>query len=139
METIKSLGPLTKAIDLLCQIIDKCTRDAYCTVFDFLSPDAMVYSTKNANEELFPLRAILINSLTEEHIDSGDWEGGWAWIGVFGKFTGSHFRLSQLGIRIPMLAGSLVGIPRSLLKYFVAPWDGYRYSVVHFFKESICQ
>jgi hypothetical protein len=88
METIKSLVPLTKAIDLLFQVVDKRTRDAYRTTFDLLSPGAMVYSTKNANEELFPLRAILINSLTEEHIDSGGWEGGWAWLGIFGKFMG---------------------------------------------------
>jgi hypothetical protein len=59
METMKSLGPLTKAIDLLFQIVDKPT-----------------YPTKSASEELFPLRAILINSLTEEHIDSSDWKGG---------------------------------------------------------------
>src|SRR5579862_5112452 len=102
METMKSLGPLTKAIDLLFQIVDKSTRDAYHAAFDLLSPGATVYSTKYANGELFPLRAILINSLTEEHIDSGDWKGGWAWIGVFGKFTGGNFCLSQLGIQVPM-------------------------------------
>ncbi|KAI9867569.1 MAG: hypothetical protein M1813_008368 [Trichoglossum hirsutum] len=139
METMKSLGPLTKAIDLLFQIVDKRTRDAYHSAFDLLSPGATVYSTKYANEELFPLRAILINSLTEEHIDSGDWEGGWAWIGVFGKYTSGDFCLSQLGIRVPMPAGSIVGIRGSLLKHFVAPWEGYRYSVVHFFKESLRQ
>ena len=72
METMKSLGPLTKAIDLQFQIVDKCTRDAYHAAFNLLSPGATVYSTKDANEELFPLRAIFINSLTEEHIDSGD-------------------------------------------------------------------
>ena len=71
--------------------VDRRTRDAYRAAFDFLSPGATVYSTKYASEELFPLRAILINSLTEEHIDSGDWGGGWAWIGVFGKFTGGDF------------------------------------------------
>ncbi|KAI9869308.1 MAG: hypothetical protein M1813_000097 [Trichoglossum hirsutum] len=38
-----------------------------------------------------------------------------------------------------MPAGSIVGIRGSLLKHFVAPWEGYRYSVVHFFKESLRQ
>jgi hypothetical protein len=99
METMKSLGPLTKAIDLLFQIVDKRTRDVYHAAFDLLSPGATVYSTKYASEELFPLRAILINSLTEEHIDPGNWKGGWAWIGVFGKFTGGNFCLSQLVFR----------------------------------------
>ncbi|KAI9776692.1 MAG: hypothetical protein M1839_009419 [Geoglossum umbratile] len=139
METMKSLGPLTKAIDLLFQVVDKCTRNAYHAAFDLLSPGARIHSTENANEELFPLRAILINSLTEEHVDSGDWKGGWAWLGIFGKFTGGDFCLSQLGIRVPMPAGSIVGIRGSLLKHFVAPWEGYRYSVVHFFKESLRQ
>ncbi|KAI9773295.1 MAG: hypothetical protein M1839_002155 [Geoglossum umbratile] len=139
METMKSLGPLTKVIDLLFQIVDKRTRDAYRAAFDLLSPGATIHSTKNANEELFPLRAILINSLTEEHVDSGDWKGGWAWLGIFGKFTGGDFCLSQLGVRVPMPAGSVVGIRGSLLKHFVAPWEGHRYSVVHLFKESLRQ
>jgi hypothetical protein len=72
METIKYLGPLSKAIDLLFQVVDKHTQDAYHAAFDLLSLGAAVYSTRDTNEELFPLRAILINSLTEEHIDSGD-------------------------------------------------------------------
>ena len=38
-----------------------------------------------------------------------------------------------------MLAGSIVSIRGTLLKHFVAPWEGYRYSVVHFFKESLHQ
>jgi hypothetical protein len=139
METMKSLGPLMGAVDLLFQIVDKRTRDDYLAAFDLLSPGATVYAIKTANEELFPLRAILINSLTEEHTDSGDWEGGWAWIGVFGNFTGGDFCLSQLGIRAPIPASSIVGIRGSLLKHFVTLWEGYRYSVVHFFKESLRQ
>jgi hypothetical protein len=56
---------------------------------------------------------------------------------VFGKFTGGDFCLLQLGIQVPMPAGSIVGIRGSLLKHFVAPWEGYLYSVIHFFKESL--
>ena len=43
METMKSLGPLTKAIDLFFQIVDKRTRDAYRAAFDLLSPSALIY------------------------------------------------------------------------------------------------
>jgi hypothetical protein len=42
-----------------------------------------------------------------------------------------------IGISVPMPAGSIVGIRGSLLKHFVAPRQGQRYSVVHFFKESL--
>ncbi|KAI9868844.1 MAG: hypothetical protein M1813_004695 [Trichoglossum hirsutum] len=59
METMKSLGPLTKAIDLLFQIVDKRTQDAYRVAFDLLSPGSTIYSTKNADEELFPLSSSL--------------------------------------------------------------------------------
>jgi hypothetical protein len=75
----------------------------------------------------------------EEYVDSDDWKGGWAWLGIFGKFTGGDFCLSQLGIRVPMPAGSAMGIRGSLFNHFVAPWEGYRYSVVHFFKENLRQ
>jgi hypothetical protein len=66
-----------------------------------------IATAQNETDELIPLRTILINSLTEEHIDSGDWAGGWAWIGVLGEFSGGDLCLSQLGIRAPMPAGPL--------------------------------
>jgi hypothetical protein len=96
-----------------------------------------IATTKEMSHELFPLRAVLFNTLTEEHIDSGDWERGWARLEILGKFTSGDFCLSQLGISVPMPAGSIVGIRGSLLKHFVAPWQGQQYSVVHFFKESL--
>ncbi|KAH0551655.1 hypothetical protein GP486_007126 [Trichoglossum hirsutum] len=136
-KTIRSLGPLTRAVDLLFQIVDKRTRDGYLAAFDRLDPDVKIATTKEMSHELFPLRAVLFNTLTEEHIDSGDWEGGWAWLGIFGKFAGGDFCLPQLGVSVPMPAGSIVGIRGTLLKHFVTPWQGQRYSVVHFFKESL--
>ena len=56
VKTIRSLGPLTRAIDLLFQIIDKCTRDEYLMAFD---PDVKIATTKEMSRELFPLRAVL--------------------------------------------------------------------------------
>jgi hypothetical protein len=136
-ETIKSLGPLTIAIDACFTAIDKPTRDAYHSAYRGLRPGARVSSTENDKEELFPLRAVLINALTEEHTDAGDWKGGWAWLGVFGNFSGGDICLSQLGVRVPMPEGSIVGLRGRELKHFIARWHGLRYSVVHFFKECL--
>ena len=61
-------------------------------------------------DELFPLRAILVNTHTEPHVDKDDWVGGWAWLAPFGAFTGGDLCVPQLGIRVPMPAGSIVGI-----------------------------
>ena len=129
-ETIKSLGPLTIAIDACFTAIDKPTRDAYHSAYRGLRSGARVSSTENDKEELFPLRAVLINALTEEHTDAGDWKGGWAWLGLFGNFSGGDICLSQLGVRVPMPEGSIVGLRGKELKHFIARWHGLRYSIV---------
>jgi hypothetical protein len=134
---LKSLGPLTKSVDLLFQIVDPKTRHEYAAAYKNLDPAVKMATTRDETDELFPLRAVLINSLTEEHVDLGDWAGGWAWMGVFGDFAGGDFCLPQLGIRVPMPPGSIVGIRGSLLRHFVSCWKGERYSVVHFFKQSL--
>ena len=58
MKTIRSLGPLTRAIDLLFRIVDKCTRDEYLMAFDRLDPDVKIVTTKEMSHELFPFRAV---------------------------------------------------------------------------------
>jgi hypothetical protein len=67
----ESPGPLTKAIDFLFRIVEKRTRDAYR-----LSPGVVVYPTRNANEELFPLPVVPVNSLQRNTLTSAIVEVG---------------------------------------------------------------
>jgi hypothetical protein len=138
MSVMKSFGPLTHAIDILFRTVDRKLRNAYQQTFQQLdSGESIFFTTEKKSEELFPLRAILVNTLTEPHIDRDDWAGGWAWIAPFGSFSKGDLCLPQLGIRVPLPPGAIAGLRGRELVHFTDKWVGSRYSIVHFFKDSI--
>ncbi|KAI9765838.1 MAG: hypothetical protein M1840_007120 [Geoglossum simile] len=140
VSTIKSFGPLTAAVDLFFSTIDQKLHKAYRAAYQRLNPGEKIFcTTEDPKKELFPLRAILVNTLTEPHVDSDDWIGGWAWISPFGNFSGGDICLPQLGVRVPLPPGGIVGLRGRELVHFTDKWSGSRYSIVHFFKESIRQ
>ncbi|KAI9768269.1 MAG: hypothetical protein M1839_004163 [Geoglossum umbratile] len=135
---MKSFGPLTHAIDILFRTVDHKLRNAYQQTFQQLdSGESIFFTTEKKSEELFPLQAILVNTLTEPHIDRDDWVGGWAWIAPFGSFSKGDLCLPQLGIRVPLAPGAIAGLRGRELVHFTDKWVGSRYSIVHFFKDSI--
>ena len=134
-QLMQSLSVMTQAVDLLFRVIDNPMREQYRMAWEKLQPAAKVSTTE---DELFTLRAVLINVLTEAHIDCNDWENGWAWIGVLGDFNNGDLCMPQLGIRVPMPAGSITGMRGRDLEHFIAKWSGRRrYFVVHSFWDSI--
>jgi hypothetical protein len=134
---MQSLGFMTRAVDLLFRVIDNLMREQYRMVWEKSQLAAKVSTTE---DELFTLRAVLINVLTEAHIDCNDCENGWAWIGVLGDFHDGDLCMPQLGIQVPMPAGSITGMRGRDLEHFIARWSSaWRYSVVHSFGDSIQQ
>ncbi|KAI9773293.1 MAG: hypothetical protein M1839_002153 [Geoglossum umbratile] len=97
-QLMRSLGVMTRGVDLLFRVIDNPIREQYHMAWEKLQPAAQVSTTE---DELFTLRAVLINVLTEAHIDCNDWENGWAWIGVLGDFNDGDLCIPQLGIQCP--------------------------------------
>ncbi|KAI9763373.1 MAG: hypothetical protein M1840_000565 [Geoglossum simile] len=111
VSTMKSFGPLTAAVDLLFSTIDPKLHKAYRAAYQRLDPGEKIFcTTEDPKKELFPLRAILVNTLTEPHVDSDDWIGGWAWISPFGNFSGGDICLPQLGVRVPLPPGGIAGL-----------------------------
>jgi hypothetical protein len=72
---MQSLGNMTWAVDLLFCIVDNSMQEQYHTAWKKLRSTVRVSTTE---DELFTLRAVLINVLTEMHIDCNDWKNGWA-------------------------------------------------------------
>ncbi|KAI9863551.1 MAG: hypothetical protein M1813_003574 [Trichoglossum hirsutum] len=72
-QLMQSLGVMTRAVDLLFRIIDNPMWKQYRMAWEKLQPAAKVSTTE---DELFTLRAVLINVLTEAHIDCNDWKNG---------------------------------------------------------------
>jgi hypothetical protein len=62
------------------------------------------------DEELFAYQALLINVLTEPHVDHKDWTKGWAWLTPFGDYTGGLLCIPRLKRKIQFQPGSILGI-----------------------------
>ncbi|KAH0536730.1 hypothetical protein FGG08_006438 [Glutinoglossum americanum] len=126
-------GPLIVAVDLPFPIVDPKLQKAYGAAYQRLDPGEKIFcTTEDPKKELFPLRAVLVNTLTEPHVDSNDWIGGWAWISPFGVFSGGDICLPQLGVRVPLPPGGIAGLRGRELIHFAGKWSGSRY-----FKEPI--
>ncbi|KAI9784468.1 MAG: hypothetical protein M1839_002124 [Geoglossum umbratile] len=134
-QLMQSLGVMTRALDLLFCVIDNPMWEQYRMAWEKLQLVAKVSTTE---DELFTLCAVLINVLTEAHIDCNDWENRWAWVGVLGDFNGGDLCMLQLGIQVPMPAGSITGMRGRDLEHFITKWSGRQcYSVLHSFWDSI--
>jgi hypothetical protein len=132
---LSSWRPLTEAISILFGALDKNLRNQYRLLTSRLPPEIGV---RTAPSELFTLRAVLVNVLSEPHTDDGDWIAGMSWLAVFGKFRGGHLCLPQLGIKVPMPHGSITGMRGAELQHHVDKWDGTsRVSIVHTFQEAM--
>ena len=128
---IQSFGNMTRAIDFLFRIIDNPMREQYRMTWKKLQPATRIATIDN---ELFTLRAILVNVLTEVHTDCNDWKNEWAWIGVVGDFTNGDLCMPQLGIQVPMPAGSITGMCGRDFQHFITRWSGKQcYSIIHSF------
>ena len=134
---IQSFGNMTRAIDFLFRIVDNPMREQYRMTWKKLQPATRIATI---DDELFTLRAILVNVLTEVHTDCNDWKNGWAWIGIVGDFTNGDLCMPQLGIQVPMPAGSITGMRGRDFQHFITRWSGkQRYSIVHSYWDSIRQ
>jgi hypothetical protein len=58
-------------------------------------------SASTVEDDLFSLRALLINVLTEPHHHGGDLKKGWAWLTPFGAYREGLFRLVLRHTRRP--------------------------------------
>jgi hypothetical protein len=73
----QSFGNVTRAVDHLFTSTNKNLRNEYANTFAKL-PFSHTRYTFIIREELFGLRAVLINMFTQGHKDSLDWKGGMA-------------------------------------------------------------
>ena len=120
---LRTLEPLTWAVDILFGATNKSLRDEYKSVHAKIHPASTDF-TRTTNNELFALRVLIVNMLTEEHVDGSDWTKGMAWLAVFGNFVGADTCLKKLGIRVPFPAGSIQGMMGAEIPHFTTLWEG---------------
>ncbi|KAI9884406.1 MAG: hypothetical protein M1823_003816 [Watsoniomyces obsoletus] len=122
-ELLQWLGNVTRAIHMLFGAVDNQARDSYCDAFRRI-PSSHAQSMQTDPIDLFTLRVLLVNTWTQPHQDSNDWEGGWAWIAALGDFVEGDFCVTQLRRRIPLPPGAVLGIRGGALEHWTTHWQG---------------
>jgi len=128
---------ITQTIDTCFAAVDKKTRDEYRAAYQEI-PTGIQKASQTMDKDLFPFRALLINLLTEPHMDQKDWQGGWAWLSPFGEFEGALMCVTLLRRKFNFQPGSVLGIRGDRLEHFTTKWHGTnRYSWVFSFHETV--
>ncbi|KAA8913722.1 hypothetical protein FN846DRAFT_1018584 [Sphaerosporella brunnea] len=131
-------GNITQTLDACFAGVDRELRDAYRQAFATTQNAGDRIAAQTFEEELFAYRALLINVLTEPHVDHNDWSKGWAWLTPFGDYTGALFCIPLLQRKIPFQPGSVMGIRGERVEHFTTKWRGSnRYSWVFTFPEDL--
>ncbi len=86
-----AMGPLSHAAKMFMEIADPDMAQEYAKVFQH-TPHAIA----TIKGEIFTLRAILVNVKTDSHVDSSDWEKGFAVMMPMGKFEGGSRSLIRV-------------------------------------------
>ncbi|KAI5837896.1 hypothetical protein DFP73DRAFT_600334 [Morchella snyderi] len=131
-----SFGNITRAQRLLLGAVDKGFRDMAEGVVKGLGEGKKKQWIRDEND-CFPLKACLVNVLTELHYDSGDVDGGWACMVPMGYFRGSDLCIRELGRRFNYQSGGVGYIRGSRLEHCTSKWEGVRFCLVGMVHESV--
>ncbi|KAH9887162.1 hypothetical protein F4778DRAFT_436504 [Xylariomycetidae sp. FL2044] len=87
------------------------------------------FQTRRQNE-IFSLRAILVNVMTYEHRDVMDWHHGFAGLVLLGDYQGGDLLIRELGLQIESRPGCLQLLRGRELRHSITKWTGRRFVVV---------
>jgi hypothetical protein len=83
-------------------------------------------------------RELLLNVQSPEHTDRQDPKCAWALLAALGYHRGGYMILPELGLRIRLEPGDLLGIRGRVFKHFVEDWTGgQRICIPHFTHSTI--
>jgi len=89
--------------------------------------------------EPFLVRALLVNVMTNQHKDKGDWKHGFACLVPVGEYTGGDLLLQELGLQIEAPPGCVQFMRGRELTHSISKWKGRRFVVVHVTHEPVRQ
>ncbi|KAI9759490.1 MAG: hypothetical protein M1840_003261 [Geoglossum simile] len=138
MDLLKWLGNITKAINALFGVVDSGTRDEYRALVSRIPESSRGLFSTLPEHELFCLRVILVNLWTQPHRDTKDWFKGWAWLAVFGQFSGGDFCFAEMRRRVAFPSGAILGLRGGAIEHWTTKWEGScRYCIVHTIHEYV--
>jgi len=129
---------ITQTIDACFAGVDIRTRDEYRDAYNRIADIGTKEASQTMPNDIFPFRALLINLLTEPHMDHKDWANGWAWLTPFGQFEQGLMCISLLKRKLNFQPGSVFGIQGDRLEHFTTKWNGTnRYCWVFSFHQTV--
>lgn len=98
----------------------------------------ILFQTRRSGE-LFLVRAVLVNVMTNQHKDKGDWKHGFACLVPVGEYTGGDLLLQELGLQIEAPPGCVQFMRGRELTHSISKWKGRRFVVVHVTHDPVRQ
>lgn len=137
-----ALAACTDVVGFFFRLLDQDLFAKYVAVADQVSKHAksqqhlLPFETRD-QEEIFAMRAVLVNLMTNEHKDKGDWQCGLAGMVTTGDFKGGDLLLRELGLQIAGGPGCVQLIRGRELRHSITEFTGRRFVVVHVTHDAV--
>ncbi|KAG6355146.1 hypothetical protein INS49_004227 [Diaporthe citri] len=131
-----AFGACTEMSKFFFQILEPTLMQQYIRVADEVAKLGVPFQTRRSGEP-FSMRALLVNLMTYEHQDTGDWHHGYAFLLPVGDFTGGDLVLRELGLQIEAPSGCLQMLRGRELRHSITKWSGRRFVCVNVTHESV--
>lgn len=132
-----AFGACTEISKFFFQILDPGLLQEYIRVANEVAKLDWIQSQTRRSGEPFMMRALLVNLMTYEHKDTGDWHYGFASLLPVGDFSGGDLVLRELGLQIEAPPGCLQMFRGRELRHSITKWTGRRFVCVSVTHEAV--
>ncbi|OTA90813.1 hypothetical protein M434DRAFT_397686, partial [Hypoxylon sp. CO27-5] len=134
---LSAFGACTEVVRFFFALLDPRLLDEYVRVAKEIGRQRCAFFETRRRDDPFVMRAALINLMTNEHKDQGDWHYGFAGLVSVGEFQGGDLLLRELGLRIVSPPGCVQLIRGRELRHSITRWSGRRFVVVSVTHEPV--
>lgn len=132
-----AFGACTEVSRFFFQLLDPGLLEKYIRVADEVAKGRNVHFQTRESGEPFVMRALLVNLMTYEHRDTGDWHHGYAFLLPVGDYSGGDLVLRELGLQIEAPPGCLQMFRGRELRHSITKWTGRRFVCVNVTHEAV--
>ncbi|RYP69894.1 hypothetical protein DL771_005837 [Monosporascus sp. 5C6A] len=122
-----ALGKATEMIRFLIKPLDRAYYDEGIQILSSLAEEEKIATSE---EDFLSLFALGVNGYTARHADKKDAYLGLAGLCTFGRYTGGHLCVPDLGFRVPYQPGACTILRGRSLEHLVKDYSGLRVFVI---------
>lgn len=125
-----ALGACTEVIRFFFEILEPDLLAEYQKVAKEVEKMGSIGFQTRRSADPFVIKALLVNLMTNEHKDKGDWHYGLAGLVPVGEFDGGDLLLRELGLSFEARSGCVQLIRGRELRHSITKYTGRRFVVV---------